>query len=226
MTYLFLLLTLFSSFNDCHKQLVRSERYEQAIAMEKLCKPNSDFLYHKAIAHWKVKNYEMADMAIHRGLSNGDLPERYRVTLELMESEASARDAENKMLDIATDMDVLERRLRLAQGGKQTQDLQREVVRKLDEEIKKLEDQVQQANATVGGGQQKSQAPSGDSKIMNGAGPGEVENKKMVMTPDVWGKMPPKEKVKALEAVNRQLPPHIREAAEGFSKALQKGGKP
>jgi len=60
---------------------------------------------------------------------------------------------------------------------------------------------------------------------MNGAGNGEVENKKIVATADVWGKMPEKEKVKALEAVNRQLPAHVREAAEGFSKKLQTGGK-
>jgi len=61
---------------------------------------------------------------------------------------------------------------------------------------------------------------------MNGAGPGEVENKKLITTAEVWGKMPEKDKVKALEAVNRQLPPHIREAAEGFSKKLQTTGKP
>jgi hypothetical protein len=60
---------------------------------------------------------------------------------------------------------------------------------------------------------------------MNGAGQGEVENKKIVATADVWGKMPEKEKVKALEAVNRQLPAHVREAAEGFSKKLQTGAK-
>ena len=71
----------------------------------------------------------------------------------------------------------------------------------------------------------QTKAPAGDSKIMNGAGPGEVENKKLIITAEVWGKMPEKDKVKALEAVNRQLPAHIREAAEGFSKKLQTGGK-
>lgn len=56
---------------------------------------------------------------------------------------------------------------------------------------------------------------------MNGAGNGEVENKKLITTAEVWGKMPEKEKIKALEGVNRQLPSHIREAAEGYSKKLQ-----
>lgn len=222
MPFIFFLLTLFAGFNDCHKQLVRAERHEQAIAIEKLCKVDSTFLYHKAIAHWKVKDYEAAKIATHRALANGDLPERYRVSLENMEDYLAEVDKDNKMLDIATDMDVLERRLRLGQGGSITQKIQKDVIRKLEEEIKSIEEQMQQVNSAAAG-QQRSQAPAGDSKIMEGAGPGEVENKKMVMTPDVWGKMPPKEKTKALEAINRQLPPHIREAAEGFSKALNKG---
>ena len=57
---------------------------------------------------------------------------------------------------------------------------------------------------------------------MNGAGEGKVDNKKLAGL-DVWGKMPEKERIKALEAISREYPPHYREAIEGYLKELAKG---
>jgi hypothetical protein len=58
---------------------------------------------------------------------------------------------------------------------------------------------------------------------MNGAGPGNVDPKKLIPGLEVWGKMPEKEKIKALEAIAREYPPHYREAIEGYLKELAKG---
>ena len=58
---------------------------------------------------------------------------------------------------------------------------------------------------------------------MNGAGEGKVDNKKLIANLELWGKMPEKERIKALEAISREYPPHYREAIEGYLKELAKG---
>lgn len=222
MTYIFLLLTMFS---EQHRQLVIAERYESALTVSKLCNQSSTHMYYQAVACWKTKDYVKANRYIKDALFLGNLSERHQVVLERMQEEIKVlADDNNKMLDISTDMDVIERRLRLGLGGSKTQDIQKEVIRKLDKEIKEMEDAIQKANA-MNKGDSRPSVPQGESKIIEGPKPGEGEiaNKNMVQTNEVWGKMPEKEKVKALEAINRQLPLHIREAAEGFSKALEKG---
>jgi hypothetical protein len=57
---------------------------------------------------------------------------------------------------------------------------------------------------------------------MNGAGEGKVDAKRLAGL-EVWGKMPEKERIKALEAISREYPPHYREAIEGYLKELAKG---
>lgn len=220
MNLLFLLLTLFAGFNEQHKHLVIAERYDESVLVEGFCNQTATFHCYRAIAHFKTKDYVKAHRSVKTALETGNLSERHQVLMDGLNAIlVDLAKNPDKMIDIATDMDVLERRLRQGKGGSKTQEIQKNVVRKLDEQIKDLEDQMQQAN-TSGGGQAKSQAPASDSKIMKGAGEGNVENKKLILTNEVWGKMPAKDKVKALEAINKQLPPHIREAAEGFSKKL------
>jgi len=55
---------------------------------------------------------------------------------------------------------------------------------------------------------------------MAGAGAGNVAKKNLIKSGEEWGKLPEKERVKALESVSKQLPPHIREAAEGYNRKL------
>lgn len=188
------------------------------------------YYFYKSVCEKELRLKEEALLSIHRLMQIKETPERYAVIAVMMEGEISKwDDKEDKIGDIARRMREIEARLDNAQGGAKTQERQKEVVKMLDEEIKSMEQQMQQQNQASAGGQkqQQQQMPASDSKIMNGAGQGEVDKKKLIITSEVWGKMPEKEKVKALEAVNRILPAHIREAAEGFSKKLQQsGGRP
>jgi hypothetical protein len=67
-----------------------------------------------------------------------DTPERYKAVGALM-YEDMVRWREKDLGEIARKMDNIERRLKLARGGPQTQKIQREVVARLDELIKQLE---------------------------------------------------------------------------------------
>jgi hypothetical protein len=50
--------------------------------------------------------------------------------------------------------------------------------------------------------------------------------KKLLADPKLWGNLPDKDRVKALEAIARDYPPHVREAVEGYLKELDKGRRP
>lgn len=212
------------------RALTNKRLHEDALAVlrsltpETLVDPASYYFY-RAVCENKLRLKEDGLVSTNRLLTSmqQSAPERYLVVAGLMQDEMSKWEDQD-LGDVARRMEEIEARLDNAHGGAKTQEKQKEVIGMLDKLIKDMEDQCQKCNSS-GGGQAKAQQPAGESKIMNGAGPGEVENKKLIITAEVWGKMPEKEKVKALEAVNRQLPAHIREAAEGFSKKLQTGGK-
>lgn len=213
------------------RALTNKRLHEDALALlrtltpEQLIDPASYYFY-RAVCENKLRLKEDGLLSARRLLTSmqNTAPERYLVVTTLMQDEMQKWEDQD-LGDVARRMEEIEGRLDNAQGGAKTQEKQKEVINLLDKLIKDMESQCQQCNNASSQGQAKTQQPAQDSKIMNGAGPGEVENKKLILTADVWGKMPEKEKVKALEAVNRQLPAHIREAAEGFSKKLQTGGK-
>lgn len=212
------------------RSLTNKRLHEDALALLRGLTPESlidpaTYYFYRAVCENKLRLKDDGLLSTHRLLSSMQqtAPERYLVVASLMQDEMLKWEDQD-LGDVARRMEEIEARLDNAHGGAKTQEKQKEVVALLDKLIKEMEDQCQKCN-NAGNGQAKAQQPATDSKPMNGTGPGEVENKKLIITAEVWGKMPAKDKIKALEAVNRQLPAHIREAAEGFSKKLQTGGK-
>jgi hypothetical protein len=68
----------------------------------------------------------------------------------------------------------------------------------------------------------KSNSPAGDTRIILGAGEGKIDKKLLAKTAEVWGKLPEKDRAKAIEAIARQYPPHYREAIEGYLREMAK----
>jgi hypothetical protein len=65
-----------------------------------------------------------------------------------------------------------------------------------------------------------------DSNIANNSGPGNVDPKRLKEMADVWGKLPEKERAKALLELTRDMPPRYREVIENYFKNLSKAGQP
>lgn len=221
--YSLLLMFAILQNSDIHRQLCMAEKYEQAIAIHKLVKRDHSIHFWQAVAHFKTGNKVEAKKSLKNyliPLSDVKLIERYQVVAERMLDELEEWK-DNDMGDIARDMDNSARRLRIGHADTKTKTIQTNIVSKLDKLIKDAEDELNKANKSVSAGAGgNSPVPAGDSKIMETPGEGRVDPKKLIQTSEVWGKMPEKEKIKAMETLNRQLPPHIREAAEGFSKKL------
>jgi tetratricopeptide (TPR) repeat protein len=221
------------------KALTNRKVYDEALEAfksvqgEDVVDPASYF-FHRAVAEHALMMKEQADDSIDRLLLDvPDAPARYRMVGVLMHYDMAAW--QDKDLDwIARKMGVIKDRLDLTRGGPKTRAMQREVLVKLDEKIKELENLTKGSSQGNGGncpngGQSgppsgnRSSNPARDSQIpvappMQGI----VDMKKFKEYADVWGKLPEKERAKAMTELTRGMPAKYRDAIESYFKQLEK----
>ena len=142
---------------------------------------------------------------------------------------------------IARKMENIERRLDLARGGPQTQKLQKEVLARLDELIKELENKSKKSGSggggnggacpdggTPGSGQPNGNnptSPATESGIANAGGTGRVDPLKMRKLAEEWGRMPPREQARALQDLTQGMSARHREAIENYFRNLALASK-
>jgi hypothetical protein len=120
--------------------------HEEALETFKLFKADqvvdpASYLFHRAVAEHALMLKKEADDTIARLLDDvPSAPERYRMVAALMHFDMVAWQ-DKDLAAIGRKMDNIQRRLDLTRGGKKTQKLQKEVVARLDEIIKDLENQ-------------------------------------------------------------------------------------
>ncbi len=126
------------------KALVGRKVYEEALDSFAVVKPEevidpAAYFFHKAVCEHALMLKDQADATIDRLLVDVvDSPERYRMVAALMHFDMVTW-AEKDLGWIARKMDNIQRRLDLKRGGKQTQKMQKEVLVRLDEMIKEIE---------------------------------------------------------------------------------------
>jgi hypothetical protein len=138
---------------------------------------------------------------------------------------------------IARKMENIQRRLDLKRGGKNTQKQQKEVLVRLDEMIKEIENKNKSSGSSgenggscPGGNQpgqdapgtDKSSSPQNDTQGGTANGTGQVDSKKVKEIAEVWGKLPEKERAQALRELTRTMPAKDRAVIEAYFKELQK----
>jgi len=128
------------------KALSNRRIYEEALETLKAVKPEevvdpAVYLFHRAVAEHAMLHKEDAHRSINRLLDDvADVPERYKAVGALMLLDMLTW-REKDLSWIARKMDNSGRRLELARGGPVTQKIQKDIVRRLDELIKELENQ-------------------------------------------------------------------------------------
>jgi len=222
------------------KALSNRRVYEEAldalnnVKAEQVVDPAS-YLFHKAVSEHALNDRLAANTTIIRLLDDvADAPERYKMVSALMVYDMLGWQ-EKDLGWISRKMDNIERRLELARGGPTTQKMQKQVVARLDEMIKELENQQKGGDGNggncPGGGQPgnnpnnttRPSAPQQDSNGGNGSGPGDVDLRKLKEIADVWGKLPEKDRPKAMMELTRDMPPKYREVIENYFKNLDAG---
>jgi hypothetical protein len=126
--------------------------HEEALEVLKLFRPEqvsdpAGYLFHRAICEHSLLHKQDAVKTVHQMLNQAlDSPERYKTVGALILLDMQSWK-EKDLGAVARKMSNVERRLELARGGPQTQKLQKEVIARLDELIKELENKAKQGGS-------------------------------------------------------------------------------
>jgi uncharacterized membrane protein YgcG len=233
------------------RQLSNRRVHEEALAIFNFMTPEQTvdpaaYLFHRAVCEHALLQKDEANRTIIRLIQDAvDSPERYKTVgaLMLLDMQTWKKDLGN----VARLMDNSERRLDVGRGGPQTQKIQKEVVARLDELIKELENQAKKSKGSGGGGggggdPNGGSCPDGgssgnsgganptrpmqDSQIATNGGSGRVDIARLQKLTDGWGKMSPSERARAMQEVQdliTGLSPEHREAFERYFEAIRGG---
>jgi len=140
------------------RALTNRRVYEEALDTLKLFRADqvadpAAYLFHRAVCEHALQQKPEASKTILRLLEEGASisPERYKTVAALMLVDMHTWK-DKDLGDIARKMDNIERRLDIARGGPETRRQQREVLNRLDEMIKKLENQDKNKKKKPGDG--------------------------------------------------------------------------
>jgi tetrahydromethanopterin S-methyltransferase subunit G len=129
------------------RALANRRVYEEALDTLKMFQASqvadpAAYLFHRAVCEHAMQQKPEATKTILRLLEEGASisPDRYKTVATLMLLDMHTWK-DKDLGDIARKMDNIERRLEIARGGPETRRQQREVLNRLDEMIKKLENQ-------------------------------------------------------------------------------------
>ena len=130
--------------------------HEESLAILKQFRPEqvvdpAAYLFHRAVSEHALLQRPEAVRSITRLLEDAvDAPERYKTVAALMLLDMQTWK-DKDLGAVARKMDNVERRLELARGGPQTQKMQKEIVARLDELIKELENKAKGSSQGNGG---------------------------------------------------------------------------
>jgi hypothetical protein len=222
------------------KALVSRQVYEEGL--EALLMVNAEesvdpatLHFHKAVCEYSLMMKDRADKSIEQLRDVSDCPDRYASVAALMHFDMQSWQ-EKDLGWIARKMDNIQRRLALKRGGKLTQKMQKEVLVRLDEMIKEMENRDgpgglngNRGNCPEGGprikdgdgGTEWVDGPQDDTKGGTANGKGEVNAKKFEEAVRNWGKMPEKDRADMLRDLTRDLPANERAVIERYFRGLQ-----
>jgi hypothetical protein len=223
--------------------------YEEALDTLKLFSADqvadpASYLFHRAVCEHAMLRKSEATKTVMRLLEEGHAisPDRYTTVATLILLDMHTWK-DKDLGDIARKMENIRRRLDIARGGPETQRQEREVLNRLDEMIKKLENQNKKkkkpGDGGGGGGDGDQECPDGqpggsgppkgvnpptspatDAGDPGGASTGKVDEKKFAKLVADWGRLPPREQQRALQEITLGMSPRHREAIENYFKSL------
>jgi len=228
------------------RALANRRVHEEALAVMKLFRAEqtidpSTFLFFKAVSEHSLLNRKDATVTISRLLEDAIAiaPERYKTVSALMLLDMQTWK-DKDLASVGRKMSNVERRLEIARGGPETQKLQKEIVLRLDELIKELENKQKppppgdgecpNGGSCPNGGQPGSGSgppkangkgsPATESGIVPVGGPGTVDPTQFKKLVENWVAMPARERVQALQSLTQGMSQRHREAIEAYFRNL------
>ncbi len=214
------------------------ERIEQllsadAAALEEHTYLAGEILFLRGYCLLANLQYERARETLERFLATyPDAGQRLTVSAQQMLSELSNREP-GQIGEVVDLMNYSGRRLRHQESGTVVQQKQQRVVDLLDGMIEEAEQQEQSASSSGGGGsnsrsgsrsgQQRAPNPMQESKLPGGSASQESLREARRANPaDAWGRMPPAQRERILQALRDSFPGKYRELVEQYYEDLAK----
>ena len=171
----------------------------------------------------RKEGIEWADKILFFSYSE-EVPLRYLDMARIMKADMENWD--EGLDEISREMRIARDRIKNRKAGAETQRVQKEILAKLDKHIKDLEKQQAdaQAQAEQEGKPKTEQAQNPPQDTPNPQLPptsGQVDHRKVKELAQVWGKLPEKERTRALVELTRSLPPKDKAVVEKYFKELQ-----
>ena len=208
------------------RYLAQRQLYDEALEVFNKLDPKTvvdpaTCLFYKAVCEHQLLMKKEGLATVGKLLENTEqVPVSYSSVATLMQYELQNLRAES-LDEISRRMKDVHRRLGLARGGQKVQKEEDKIIAALDKIIEKLEQQ-QGGGGGGGNGQGKTNQPSSpanDSSIKGTTAPGNVDRKNF-RKQGGWGNLPPKEEARAKNLINRNLPPHYKQAVEQYFKKI------
>ena len=219
------------------RNLSNRRAYEEALDTLKLFQPEqvadpATYLFHRAVCEHALRTKADANRSISRLLVDcADAPERYRSVAILMFVDMTSWK-EKDLGAVSRIMEDVEGELERFKGGPKTQKKQRQIIARLDELIKEMENKQKQEGDPDpnGGGCPKGDDPqpgppgNNPSKPLErtvlpggGGNKGDIDKAKRSLDSEEFSKLPPAEQRHALQEILRgEIDPRYREAVENY----------
>lgn len=232
--YLFIASILLCQSNQIHQReavlLSRKHNYEQSEKILELVKPNpeshSEYCFTRLLNNFRL-NRKKDSLYWYSELESSflEIPERYKVVANLIKNEIDLWGDRDEIDDIARDMLKVKDRLLHGSGGKKTQEIQIDIVKRLEKMIQEKEDMLNKAQQSSSQQNQQNNKPLEQSHIQNDSGKGDIEKRTIRKLSEQWGKLPPREQARALQEATFGLPARHREAIENYFRNLNQTKK-
>ena len=151
-------------------------------------------------------------------------PERYKVVAWQVLEELKTSE-QNPLFEVADQMKSVERKLKKGDPGEKTVKQEKEIIKKLDELIEKMEQNERKnsgGSGTPNNNQQPPTNPLNRAKLSKGKVRLGALRKSAYTLAQRWAKLNKKEREKILQALKSKFPPRYREILEAYFKRLSK----
>ena len=190
--------------------------------------PHARFLL--AASRARLLEYDEAQPLLSELIvGGGRRPEAVRVAARQLQLELERRES-GTLGEVATIMDFVADHLKVADARQRVQDRQQEILDLLDKLIEQEQQKEQQGGGGGRGGQpreggqpsgappssprEESEAPEGGGRI------GDLHAAPDVDPSEMWGKLPPAERERILQAIRERYPSRYRQIVEQYYRSL------
>lgn len=176
-------------------------------------------LYYRGLMEHQLLKPKACIKTLERLQENEDaLPRRYAVLAKLMMADMKRLETDS-LDEISRMMGDIRRRTDLSRSGTRVRDKEEDVIEKLDNLIKKLEEQQQQMQMAQSNGSSRPSSPADREQRLAGQGSGNVRSKRQT-DGGQWGNLDPAQRDAALAEMSKDLPPHYRSVIEEYFRKL------